>query len=154
MRDLLRNQRTIYYALRTGELENTDDNGNLTGESTPIYGEKTMLRCHVSASVGNDTVSEFGSFTNYSRTLTVSNINCPIDEDTVIWFGVTPDHDTPPNYIVTKRADSKNGILYALLEVEASHGSGNVAVITAVTGSGPYAPHLPIITDGGDMVIA
>ena len=154
MRDLLRNQRTIYYALRTGELENTDDNGNLTGESTPIYGEKTMLRCHVSASVGNDTVSEFGSFTNYSRTLTVSNINCPIDEDTVIWFGVTPDNDTPPNYIVTKRADSKNGILYALLEVEASHGSGNVAVITAVTGSGPYAPHLPIITDGGDMVIA
>lgn len=154
MRDLLRNQRTIYYALRTGELENTDDMGNLTGESTPIYGEKTMLRCHVSASVGNDTVSEFGSFTNYSRTLTVSNINCPIDEDTVIWFGVTPDNNTPPNYIVTKRADSKNGILYALLEVEASHGSGNVAVITAVTGSGPYAPHLPIITDSGDMVIA
>lgn len=154
MRDLLRNQRTIYYALRRGELENTDDMGNLTGESTPIYGEKTMLRCHVSASVGNDTVSEFGSFTNYTRTMTVSNRHCPIDEDTVIWFGVTPDNNTPPNYIVTKRADSKNGILYALLEVEASHGSGNVAVITAVTGSGPYAPHLPIITDGGDMVIA
>ena len=154
MRDLLRNQRTIYYALRTGELENTDDMGNLTGESTPIYGEKTMLRCHVSASVGNDTVSEFGSFTNYTRTLTVSNINCPIDEDTVIWFGVTPDNDTPPNYIVTKRADSKNGVLYALLEVEASYGTDGTAVITAVIGNGTYAPHLPVVTDSGDMVIA
>lgn len=154
MRDLLRNQRTIYYALRTGELENTDDMGNLTGESTPIYGEKIMLRCHVSASVGNDTVSEFGSFTNYTRTMTVSNRHCPIDEDTVIWFGVTPDNNTPPNYIVTKRADSKNGILYALLEVEASYGGNGVAVITAALGNGTYAPHLPIMTDSGDMVIA
>ena len=154
MRDLIRNQRTLYYALRTGEMENTDDNGNLTGESTPTYGEKHMLRCHVSASVGNDTVSEFGSFTNYTRTMTVSNRHCPIDEDTVIWFGVTPDNNTPPNYIVTKRADSKNGILYALLEVEASYGGNGVAVITAALGNGAYAPHLPIMTDSGDMVIA
>jgi len=154
VRDLKRNQRTLYYALRTGELENTDANGYLTGESTPIYGEKTMLRCHVSASVGNDTVSEFGSFTNYTRTMTISDVNCPIDEDTVIWFGITPDNNTPPNYIVTKRADSKNGILYALLEVEASYGGNGVAVITAALGNGAYAPHLPIMTDSGDMVIA
>ena len=117
MRDLRKNQRTLYYALRTGEIENTDASGYLTGESTPTYGKIEMLRGHVSASVGNDTVLEFGSFTNYSRTLTVSDVNCPIDEDSVIWFGITPDNDTPPNYIVTKRADSKNSILYALLEV-------------------------------------
>ena len=118
MRDLKRNQRDIYYALRTGEVENTDDQGNLTGESTPIYGNTETLRCNVSASVGNDTVSEFGSFTNYSRTITISDRNCPIDEDTIIWFGITPDNDTPHNYIVTKKADSKNGLIYALLEVE------------------------------------
>ena len=117
MRDLRKNQRTLYYALRTGEIENTDASGYLTGESTPTYGKIEMLRGHVSASVGNDTVSEFGSFTNYSRTLTVSDVHCPIDEDSVIWFGITPDGDTPPNYIVTKRADSKNSVLYALLEV-------------------------------------
>lgn len=118
MRDLKRNQRTLYYALRTGEVENTDDNGYFTGESTPTYGTPIMLRCNVSASVGNDTVSEFGSFTNYSRTITVSDVDCPIDEDAIIWFGITPDNDTPHNYVVTKKADSKNGIVYALLEIK------------------------------------
>ena len=115
MRTLGRNKRSLYYKLYLGEVENTDG-GNLTGESTPAYGDLTELRCNVSASVGSDAVSAFGGFTNYSRTVAVADINCPMDEESIVWFGIPTTE--PHNYIVTKRADSKNGILYALLEVK------------------------------------
>lgn len=115
MRTLNRNKRTLYYKLYLGEVENTDG-GDLTGESTPAYGQLTELRCNVSASVGADAISAFGGFTNYTRTIAASDISCPMDEESIVWFGVPLDQ--PHNYIVTKRADSKNGILYALLEVK------------------------------------
>lgn len=115
MRNLNRNKRILYYALRTGETVNYDEYGNETGESTPAYGDPIALRCNVSATSGEDAVQAFGSFTEYSRTICVSDINCPIDEKCAVWFGV--DITKPHNYIVVRKADSKNGILYALREV-------------------------------------
>lgn len=116
MRNLSRNNRSIYYAIRTGERPNVDEYGNETAESTPIYGAPLVYKCNVSASAGQDAVSAFGNFTNYSRTITVSDTDCPIDENTIIWFGIEPE-EGPHNYIVVRKADSKNGILYALQEV-------------------------------------
>lgn len=116
MRTLERNKRPLYYALYLGEVENVDANGHLTSERTPTYGTKTKLDCNVSASAGSDIVEAFGGFTNYTRTITVADTDCPMDENSIVWFGVSIDQ--PHNYIVTKKADSKNGILYALLEVK------------------------------------
>lgn len=115
MRNLNRNKREIYYALRTGETLNLDKYGNETGESTPAYGENIALRCNVSAATGQEAVQAFGSFTGYSRTICVADNSCPINEESIIWFGVPP--TGPHNYIVVRKADSKNGILYALQEV-------------------------------------
>ena len=115
MRSLNRNKRQIYYALRSGEVANIDEYGNETGELTPVYEAATPLLCNVSAASGQDAVRAFGSFTAYSRTMFVADNNCPINEDTIIWFGVDPSE--PHNYIVTRKADSKNGVLYALQEV-------------------------------------
>ena len=115
MRTLNRNKRQIYYALRTGEEGTHDEYGNETGEPKPVYGEAVELKCNVSAATGDDAVQAFGSFTNYSRTMCVSDPNCPIDENTIVWFGREPSE--PHNYIVTRKADSINGILYALREV-------------------------------------
>ena len=115
MRTLNRNKRQIYYALRTGEVADIDEYGNETGELTPVYEPAVELKCNVSASTGADAVQAFGSFTNYVRTMCVSDCSCPIDENTIVWFGVDPAE--PHNYIVTRKADSKNGILYALQEV-------------------------------------
>lgn len=115
MRTLNRNKRQLYYALLTGEVESVDEYGNETGELVPVYGEVVALRGNVSAATGADAVQAFGNFTNYSRTMCVSDPNCPIDENTILWFGVAPTE--PHNYIVTRKADSKNGIMYALREV-------------------------------------
>ena len=115
MRSLNRNKRSIYYALCTGETANVDEYGNETGESTPTYGETTALRVNISAASGEEAVQAFGSFTGYARTMCVADNNCPIEEDSIIWFGIEPTE--PYNYIVVRKADSKNGILYALQEV-------------------------------------
>ena len=115
MRSLNRNKRTIYYALRTGDMANVDDYGNETGERTPTYGKRIALECNISAATGQEAVQAFGSFTGYSRTMFVADSTCPIDEDSIIWFGIEPAE--PHNYIVVRKADSKNGILYALQEV-------------------------------------
>lgn len=116
MRNLSRNKRTIYYALRTGETVDLDEYGNETGEITPTYSEVGVLNVNVSAASGEDAVRAFGNFTEYSRSMCVADTACPIDEDSIIWFGVSPD-DNPHNYIVVRKADSKNGIFYALQEV-------------------------------------
>ena len=115
MRTLNRNKRQIYYALRSGEVANVDEYGNETGELTHAYGAATPLMCNVSASSGAEAVQAFGSFTNYSRTMCVSDPTCPIDENTIVWFG--RELSEPHNYIVVRKADSKNGVLYALREV-------------------------------------
>lgn len=116
MRTLNRNKRSIYYALLTGEVtESVDEYGNETGEPVPVYSDAVELKCNVSSATGVDAVQAFGNFTNYSRTMCVADPNCPIDENTIVWFGREPSE--PHNYIVTRKADSKNGILYALREV-------------------------------------
>ena len=118
MRSLNRNKRTIYYALHIGEETNFDEYGNETGESTPTYGDPVALECNVSAASGAEAVQAFGSFTGYSRTICVADSNCPIDENSVVWFDTQPpSEDVPYNYIVVRKADSKNSILYALQEV-------------------------------------
>lgn len=115
MRSLNRNKRPVRYALHTGDTLNYDEYGNETGESTPTYGEPVALNCNISAAVGEEVVQAFGSFTGYSRVMFVSDNSCPIDEKSIIWFAAEP--PAPHNYIVVRKADSKNGILYALQEV-------------------------------------
>jgi hypothetical protein len=115
MRSLNKNKRQIYYALLTGETVNTDEYGNETGESSPVYGEPVELNVNISASSGEESVQVFGSLTEYNRTMYGADNDCPIDEDSIIWFNVSTTE--PHNYIVVSKADSKNGILYALREV-------------------------------------
>lgn len=116
MRSLNRNKRPISYALYMGEEPIYDEYGNETSETKPKYGNVVELSANVSASSGEEAVQAFGSFPNYTRAICVADTNCPIAEQTIIWFGVATTN--PHNYIVTRKADSKNGILYALQEVK------------------------------------
>lgn len=115
MRTLNRNKRVLYYAFKVAETRNKDEYGNETGETTPVYGDPIEFRCNVSAATGEEAVQAFGSFTGYARTICVADVACPINEECAVWFGVPL--TKPHNYIVTRKADSKNGVLYALQEV-------------------------------------
>lgn len=120
MRNLNRNKRIIWYALPTDEETIMDDYGNETSETRQVYGEITELKCNISAANGVDEVSAFGNFTDYSRTISVADVNCPLAENTVVWFGVEEPQEDNYNYIVVRKADSKNGVLYALRKVSVS----------------------------------
>lgn len=115
MRSLYRNMRRLSFAPLIGTSPAYDEYGNETGELIPEYGDIVALDCNISAAVGEDAVNVFGSFTNYSRTLSVSDPDCPMDEGSIVWLEV-PTTDSY-NYIVTRKADSKNALLYAIQEV-------------------------------------
>lgn len=118
MRSLNRNKRKIYYANRIGETAFVDEYGNESGETIPMYSAARELWCNISPSVGEEAVQAFGNLSGYSRTISVSDKKCDIDENSIIWFGSNPPN--PHNHIVIRKADSKNGILYAVKEVSVS----------------------------------
>lgn len=115
MRSMQRNWRDLLYATLTGTEQIKDEYGNDTLEVKNTYGPAKKLRANVSANVGQEAANVFGSLSGYSRTVSYSGDNCPLDEGDAVWFGV--DVDGPHNYVVVKVADSKNGYLIALREV-------------------------------------
>ena len=115
MRSLQRNTRKLYYDVPTGYEAILDEYGNDTLEQRTVYSDPVPMMANVSANVGEDAVSVFGSMTEYSRTITYCGDNCPLVEGSRVWFGVSTTEAN--NYVVVKVADSKNGYLIALREV-------------------------------------
>lgn len=119
MRNLRRNLQTVFYKLYKGQQEIIDQYGNATGSYTPVYGElKSAMLC-VSPNKGSSEVEQFGSLTDYDRTMTTADISCEIDEDSILWLDGA-DTNKPHNYIVKKRAPWKNSISFAVKEVKVS----------------------------------
>lgn len=114
MRDLQRNKREIYYASPVGTEPIVDEYGNDTLEVKTLYSSPTLLKCNVSANVGEEAAEVFGAQTDYSRTISLSGV-CPLEEGCLVWIGkpITGSY----NYTVVKVADSKNAYLVALREV-------------------------------------
>ena len=115
MRNLQRNMRRLYYAAPIGTEPILDEYGNDTLEVRTVYGSPTLLRCNVSANVGQEAAEVFGNQTEYSRTVSFAGSSCPLSEGCRIWFGVPTSGSH--NYVVVKVADSKNSFLIALREV-------------------------------------
>ena len=115
MRSMQRSWRDLHYANLLSTEPIKDEYGNDTLEVKNTYGSPTLLRANVSANAGQEAVTVFGALTGYSRTISYSGESCPLDEGSLVWFGV--DVTEPHNYVVVKVADSKNGYLIALREV-------------------------------------
>lgn len=105
----------MYYAMLISSEPIKDEYGNDTLEVRNTYGPPTLLRAIVSANAGQEAVNVFGALTGYSRMVSYNGDSCPLDEGSLVWFGV--DVSGPHNYVVVKVADSKNGYLIALREV-------------------------------------
>ena len=119
MRTLNRNKQTIYYALYQGSTDEVDSYGDYTGEKTPYYSEATALEANVSAARGTADSELFGINVNYSRTVCIEELDCPIAEDTILWVNNDPTTD-PYDYVVVAIAKSLNNIVYAIQEVKVS----------------------------------
>lgn len=126
MRVLRRNTQKIYYALYVSKTAQTDAHGYATGEYVKTYGEPVPMRVNVSPATGNASVEAFGTELDYTHMLATCNMDCPIDEESILWIGKEPytDDDTPQltphNYRVARVVKSLNSILYAVREVDVS----------------------------------
>lgn len=118
MRNLKRNQRTIYYALPSSWQKIYDSNGDFTGERNFSYTVPESLQINYSASTGETMTDVFGIINEYQRVMSTTDVSCPITEEARLWIGVTPNEQGSNfNYIVRRRADSVNSLLFLIDEV-------------------------------------
>lgn len=118
MRCLSRNKQTVYYALYSGKVAIEDENGNETGEYAIAYDGPVKLLANVSAARGTAEQEMFGIGVNYTKTIIVDDVNCPIDEHSVLWIDKATSE--PHNYVVERVARSLNSVVYAVRKVDVS----------------------------------
>lgn len=115
MKCLSRNKQTIYFANFSDKAKILED-GLFTGEYSNIYTPLESMKAVVSRSVGTSADEIFGNDITYNATLSVDDLACTIDENSIIWLDAST---TEPNdYVVIEKAKSLNSIVYALRGVD------------------------------------
>ena len=126
MNTLARNRKTLYYALLKSKTEQTDDYGNKTGQYDLTYNAPVQYAANIRWDSGAVELDGFGLNASGTRRMVVCDPNCPIDIDTVLWIGKTPDNagyagTVAPNYVVSGTPErSLNQTAYLLQEVNIS----------------------------------
>lgn len=95
MRGLKRNKRAFSYALLAGKVPLKDDNGYYTGESVLTYERAVTPKANISPASGSATVELFGTVQDYDRVIIIDDMNCPIDENSILWIDKAVVHPTP-----------------------------------------------------------
>ena len=127
MHTLNRNKQDLWYSLKIRTEEVRDEQtGLLTGEHRVIYSEPVETRMSMSISSGANnlgsqgmvTLDPYGITTAYTHRMVTHDMNCPINEESLIWIGRTPT-DGAHNFKVVRVARSLNHIIYYVKEVDA-----------------------------------
>ena len=126
MRGLARNKRDLYYSLYLGTAD-IKEGGLVTGQKKILYSPPVLVRMNVSPQKGVASEEIFGINEDYTVTAITTDMSCPIDENSIVWFGITPTWTvvnnevvitTANNYVVRAVAKSLNSIAYALKKVD------------------------------------
>lgn len=122
MKLLKRNLSTIHYCLYERSEPILDEDGNETGEDKITYSEPVEFECSVSAATGYSATEMFGNLENYDKTIITDDMECPIDEHSVLFVDKEPEFDTDGrplyDYIVRRVAKSINNISFAIRKVD------------------------------------
>ena len=116
MRDLKRNQQTIWYSLLSVAAAE-DEWGNT--EDIKTYGEPVALSISVSGNKGEASQQAFGTDLKYDREMSTHDMSCPIDEYAHLWIDGRDTAQTH-NYIVKAVSKTLNCIRYAIEKVDVS----------------------------------
>lgn len=123
MKLMKRNLTAVHYCLYQKRKPLLDANGYETGEHGVGYAEPVKLMCSVSPAMGYAQVEMFGSLESYDKVLITDDMDCPIDENTVLFIDKEPEFkDGKPiyDYTVRRVAKSLNAISYAVNKVKVS----------------------------------
>ncbi len=69
-----------------------DENGNETGETVPSYGEPQQYWANVSPAAGAAQFEQFGSMGNYDKVIVTRDMECPINEQSVLFIDKEPEY--------------------------------------------------------------
>lgn len=139
MRTLKRNERKFYYCLYANKTPIVDDYGNETGESIVTYQDPVEMKANISPATGQSNTEQFGNLENYDKVIVTDDLNCPIDEHSVLFIDKEPEytevltHTTTAittqdeavsipvfDYTVRRVAKSLNSISIAVKKVDVS----------------------------------
>ena len=118
MHTLARNRKSFYYALYSGKSKVYKDN-LYTGQETITYAAPVEAKMNISPSLGRAELESFCITEGYTHTIVTDDMSCPIDEKTIIWYGV--ETTTNYNYVVIRKAVALNHIIYALQKVSGDY---------------------------------
>lgn len=145
MRVLNRNKQTLWYANPTGATAVTDENGFKTGEKEITYGTPVSVRMSMAISSGANNLGSqgmaelepYGVITGYTHRAVTEDLNCPMNEESLVWYKIEPTHEeqqeqtvngetvtvtvtvqNPHNFKVVRKAISLNHLIYYLKEVD------------------------------------
>lgn len=124
MKIMERNKKPFYYLLYQETVRLTDDEDYETGEEKVVYQPAVFMRANVSAATGFAQTEQFGNFINYDKVIVTDDIDCPIDENSVLFLDKAPEYapDGSPlyDYTVKRVAKSINSISIAVSKVTVS----------------------------------
>lgn len=121
MKTLNRNKQTFHYATYSSSAMDYDSQGFMTFENTATYSKWTKFRASVSPAKGESTAELFGSDIDYDKIIITDELDCPIDENSVLAIDMTVtegDAVATYDYVVKKVAKSLNFIQYAVKKVK------------------------------------
>ena len=98
MRVLERNKKDLWYANRLSSSFVVDSNGLKTGEKEQVYGEPVKTRMSMAifsgannlGSQGIATLEPYGIVTGYTARAVTEDLNCPMEEQSRVWYGIEP----------------------------------------------------------------
>lgn len=123
MKLMRRNLVPIYYCLYQSCKPVLDGDGYETGEKEIVYEAPVKCMCSLSPATGYAQVNMFGNLESYDKVLITDDMNCPIDENTVLCIDCEPEFDQGKpafDYTVRRVAKSLNHISIAVSKVKVS----------------------------------
>lgn len=137
MRSLKKNQQPFNYATYSEEIKvyQRDEHGNIVyvddGEgnlipievgSAPGYNTPVLFYANISAGKGNSETEVFGTGIDFTRTISTTDMTCPIDELSLLWIEMEPqyladgtvDSDSADYKVAAKPAKGLNSIMIAI----------------------------------------
>ena len=101
MKCLNRNKQTFYYCQYAGKTPIVDEYGNETGESIITYEDPVQMYANVSQATGQSNTEQFGNLENYDKVIVTEDVNCPIDENSVLFVDKEPEFTNVLTHTVT-----------------------------------------------------
>ena len=118
MRGLLRNQKKLWYRLSTGLTATYDTSGNENGTKR-TFSAPVAFYGNLGDGSGEVGRTIFGAVPDYTHTLIVFDMDCPIDEECVLNHYTTPTSATSAyDFTVRARREGLNSIMFALKRVQ------------------------------------